>query len=653
MSALTLPACSRLLPTILFAAILFCGLGLRISWMNKSALWCDEAESSINALSVLKTGLPVWTYLGLPIYENTLTEPWEENPEYEFRDSTYSHKGVVVYHGWLPIYSIAASQFLFGMRPDPLVSPPRVLHPASEIDFRTFVPRVPAVVFSILCMLVLYRLGCELGGRVAGFCALTLLAFNAQSVDFGIQARYYSLTLLMNAVSAWCLLKVIRRGGLSDFLLLGLAAATLFHTHLFSTIVFTALAATLSPAIIRQPGWFPKALAGASLAGALVLPWIVLTGFLQTASSVPKVYQLFDSAREGVIYMIERPVPMVFLSILLGLLVVAKGRPHWLPSRLAGNFAGHALIYMALLFWMIITYVGFHLLMPAASYFLERLTLVLWIPYALILSLFVSDILRGMPKNRAILLGVAAMIVFLMVRGRFAFFEETWISSQKQAIAALTNALSERTFEEGTRIYATPNEHLTITYYTGLPVQSVAPVRRSFFESYPDPVVFIELQLDGIFPEKERVVALAESRGWPPTEEVLLKLSLPVWSGIITEQLAKRGIATEKLATQDAMFDNLIRETIPRFEKQRLEWIADMRANPLFRAVPAGTVNDLWLGFFYRFVDPENRIGPNLNILPRLRTANIELVPLAKAVIFTSPEPPRSGQDIGEMIKSR
>jgi len=85
----------------------------------------------------------------------------------------------------------------------------------------------------------------------------------------------------------------------------------------------------------------------------------------------------------------------------------------------------------------------------------------------------------------------------------------------------------------------------------------------------------------------------------------------------------------------------LILKTFLEFEERRAEWIADMRRNPIFRHVPAETVNDSWLGFFYRFVEPQERIGANLNILPRLRNAAIELVPLGRSVIFTSDTPVR------------
>ena len=51
--------------------------------------------------------------------------------------------------------------------------------------------------------------------------------------------------------------------------------------------------------------------------------------------------------------------------------------------------------------------------------------------------------------------------------------------------------LLQREFHPATRFYASPNFHLTFTYYTGLPVQSLAPIRKSYLEHYPGPLVFL------------------------------------------------------------------------------------------------------------------------------------------------------------------
>jgi len=103
---------------LLLFLILAWAFGLRAWRLDGSLFSVDESESTINALTILDRGVPTDRYLGLPIYENTLTEPWPESPEYEFRDLSYSSRGLAVYHGWLPLYSIAASLKAFGIRPD-------------------------------------------------------------------------------------------------------------------------------------------------------------------------------------------------------------------------------------------------------------------------------------------------------------------------------------------------------------------------------------------------------------------------------------------------------------------------------------------------------------------------------------------------------
>src|SRR5437773_7052099 len=103
---------------IIFTLILVLGLWLRGSELAKTPPAGDEAESALNALTILESGVPRGEYLGIPIYENVLTEPWPGNREYEFRDSSYSDRGVSIYHGWLPLYSMAASFKVFGVPPD-------------------------------------------------------------------------------------------------------------------------------------------------------------------------------------------------------------------------------------------------------------------------------------------------------------------------------------------------------------------------------------------------------------------------------------------------------------------------------------------------------------------------------------------------------
>ena len=625
---------TKFLTAVLAGALILAGVWLRVDGMNRTGLWCDEAESSINALTVLDRGFPLNEYLGIPIYENTLTEPWDGHPEYEFRDSSYSPQGLAVYHAWLPIYAIAASQALFGLRADHPASPPAIQHGADEIALRTVAPRVPAIVFSVLCMLAVFLLANDLGGTAAGFSALTLMAFNAKTVDFGYQARYYSMTLLMTTVAALCLVRMVRRGRWSDYLLLGLAEALLFHTHQLSSVIFAGAAVVTFPAVIRHRFWFLKSLAAGALCASLVLPWIWFSGFLFTASGVPKANRLFDSLADWLAYLLERPDQIALLAGLALVLVLAKLKPVWFPARFHDAVREHGKIYLALFAWLAIGYAAFHLLVPAASFFYERLSLVLWIPYVLLLAMLASDLLRGTTRRRAALWSIAAMTVFLGLRGRLAFFEKPSVVEMRSDIASVINALQKIRFENGTRVYASPNNHLTYTYYTGLPVQSVAPVRKIFFSSYKSPMVFIESQMELMFPDEGDVRLAAKAQNITLTREQAKELGALVWTEIAAEELAKQGIPAPPLSP---LPDYLV----PVAEKTRLDMLEArekyktiIRSSPFFRHVSAERIKDFWLVFFYRFIDPGERTGRNLNILPRLQNAKVDFLPSANVVIY-------------------
>jgi len=78
---LKIPALKWFMGTLIVAA----AFAFRLAYIDANPFSVDEAESSINALTILQHGYPTDTYLGLPIYENISTQPWPGNPEYSFR----------------------------------------------------------------------------------------------------------------------------------------------------------------------------------------------------------------------------------------------------------------------------------------------------------------------------------------------------------------------------------------------------------------------------------------------------------------------------------------------------------------------------------------------------------------------------------------
>ena len=116
-------------------------------WLGVAPPSGDESESAMNALTILQHGVPRGEYLGLPIYENTLTEFWPDNPEYEFRDSSYSPNGVAIYHGWLAALFDGVVVQVLRHHAGSARLDIHVRHTLAEMQRRTIAARLPSVVF--------------------------------------------------------------------------------------------------------------------------------------------------------------------------------------------------------------------------------------------------------------------------------------------------------------------------------------------------------------------------------------------------------------------------------------------------------------------------------------------------------------------------
>ena len=265
------------------------GVALRVPDLDEYPFWVDEAESAINALTILQHGYPTDTYLGLPIFENTLIQPWPDNPEYEFRDISYSDRHVAVYHGWLPLYAIAASFAISHIAPDA----PDPLHPIKhDLNERrriTRAARMPAVLFGA-GFLVLVFVGANLiYGRDAAWAALILGSIHPWHIALSRQARYYSAQVLLSTACCVLVWLMIRRGRWRHFVLAGLGFVLLFHTHLLSFVTAAMVVLFVSPMIVKhQKDAIVKMAAFCLIVAGGTLPWLVLTGFLTHQGHIPR-----------------------------------------------------------------------------------------------------------------------------------------------------------------------------------------------------------------------------------------------------------------------------------------------------------------------------------------------------------------------------
>ena len=277
------------LTAILLALVV--GVALRTRHLDTLPLWVDEAESSINALSILEHGVPTDTYLGLPIFENTNVWLWPDNPEYEFRDISYSERGLAVYHGWLPLYSIAASFAIHGITPDLPDGSRSPKHNLSDQKRRTRAARLPSVLFAAIFLLVVFTGATVMYGRDAGFAALVVAVIHPSHLFLSVQARYYSAQVTFTTACCVLLWLVIRKCEWKHVLGAGCCYVLLFHTHLLGFVTAAAMLVLSMPLIIRRHNdWMPKLLALAAVLLAGTVPWIVGTGLYSHQSRIPRAW---------------------------------------------------------------------------------------------------------------------------------------------------------------------------------------------------------------------------------------------------------------------------------------------------------------------------------------------------------------------------
>jgi uncharacterized membrane protein len=68
--------------------------------------------------------------------------------------------------------------------------------------------RLPSVLFGALSVGVLYAIGRRLGGRTAGIVAALLLALSPQQVQYGQEARSYTLETLLIVIALWGIVRI-------------------------------------------------------------------------------------------------------------------------------------------------------------------------------------------------------------------------------------------------------------------------------------------------------------------------------------------------------------------------------------------------------------------------------------------------------------
>lgn len=622
---------------VLVILVVLTGAWLRTLHLDELPFWVDEAESSINALTILQNGYPSDSYVGIPIYENTHVWPWPENPEYEFRDVSYSENHLAVYHGWLPLYAIAASFALHGVQPDHDDGTRVTKHNLEEQKRRTRAARLPSIFFAGCFLLAVFLGGRTICGFEAGWAGLITAAYYPFHISISDQARYYSAQVALSTVCCIMVWLLVRDCRWRHVWLGGCAFVLLFHTHLLSFVNAAAMAGLCLPLIVsRHKDWLKKVIVLGAIVAAGTVPWVIATGFLRHQIHIPSAWPLLRMPST-----LWQYPPFNLWYAIPGLAIVIFGLYAYLTRRtLAAHMHSAAVQLVAVLMflgaWTLVGYAAFLYFIPAVSFSRNRVALSYWGPLFLLGASMCALLVKMMAPRLSRIAG-AGLAAFLMLLLFVATGHSMDLTHKPGAgtwsvYAGLFEELNSMRLDSTVKLYAAPNSHLPMMFYSGLPIQDITPVRKRFLDSYRGEIVYIDLGVaveTGLL-DVERVQEAALRSGVKLSQEAAEETAL---------RLQTRGYR-ESMMQYVAPEEPVQLEPLSGFEQKLLtahrEAVAHYFSKFDYELVTRGFVVRDWSDWCtilkYRFVDPEARRGIHANYAQRLRGSDAVILARSGAI---------------------
>jgi hypothetical protein len=146
--------------------------------------------------------------------------------------------------------------------------------------------RLPACVFGIASIAMVYILGAQLTTRTEAWAGCALLAASYHHVWFSQNARGYTLLGFLTLLGTWLLLRALRGGARRDYVCYAIVCAAGMYTHLTMTFVIAGhVAAVLAGMMMRWPPFERRSIASIA---PLLWAWVGV-GVLSAALYAPFV----------------------------------------------------------------------------------------------------------------------------------------------------------------------------------------------------------------------------------------------------------------------------------------------------------------------------------------------------------------------------
>jgi hypothetical protein len=379
--------------------------------------------------------------------------------------------------------------------------------------------------------------------------------------------------------------------------------------------------------LLRGKKVFHKLLLLAIIVGIGTIPWAIYTGFFNAALDIPKAWTLLDLPIDIIRFTLQKE-PFIVITVAFGLVWLLLGL--FLSTRIPTRFVkpitdcSGSILFLAA--WTAIGFLSFVIVMPAASFFTGRLAVVMAVPSIVLVSITVTAACQVITTRYLDILVIFLVVAAFTATGQVNIVQYWHSKPTHDPHLSLIDIMQKWDFHPKTRIYSTPNDHLIFTYYSGLPVQSIAPVRKSFLDSTESDILIIDtfsgglpLPIDATLVEAERMgIALSETE----TEKLLNRLNIALVREELEGKVAKLwppqrelSLLERQIASQQVLY------RILHLQEQAL-----IEA-PILRGYDAWNQRDWWYIFLHRFSDVAAHWRENRNYLDRIRSSTALILP--------------------------
>jgi 4-amino-4-deoxy-L-arabinose transferase-like glycosyltransferase len=257
-----------------------------------------------------------------------------------------------------------------------------VLHLFTFLGTSEIVLRLPSLIFGILSILLMYKIGKLFFGRTEGLIGAFLLSISTMLIEHSQEARYYSLSTFLSLLSFFFLFKVVKEKDRK--LWLGFIFATILAVLSHYYMIFVALIQVifLSIIVLKKPKSF---IMSVKKIGKTKIFFIFLGLLLIIAFSFPIIQNILDQFLSGSGYAGQATFgipPESFFQDLFSSFSFGHSFSYF--SFLSGDFG--AIISISIFFFFLLL----GLITSAKKYPNQTILLLLWIFLPAILIFFLS-----------------------------------------------------------------------------------------------------------------------------------------------------------------------------------------------------------------------------------------------------------------------